>query len=192
MVSLKPAGLSFEEAAALSFGGTTALDFLRRGKLQSGEKVLVNGASGSVGTAVVQLARYFGAELTGVCSTANQDLVASLGANHVIDYSSEDFTRNGKTYDVIVDTVGTVPFSRAKGSLTRNGRLLMILAGLPDMLLVPWVSITSARKIVAGPVTVRLEDLQFLVGLAEEGKVKPVIDRCYSFDDFIEAQRYVD
>jgi len=192
MVSLKPAGLSFDEAAALSFAGTTALDYLRRGKLQRGEKILVNGASGGVGTVVVQLARYFGADVTGVCSKANQELVASLGAHHVIDYTSEDFTRNGKTYDVIVDTVGTAPFSRVKDSLTKDGRLLMILAGLPDMLLIPWLSITSSKKIVAGPATVRLEDLHFLARLAEEGEVKPVIDRRYPFEQFIEAHRYVD
>lgn len=108
----KPSSLTFEEAAALSFGGTTALDFLRRAKLQSGERVLVNGASGAVGTAAVQLAKYFGAIVTGVCSTANVELVRSLGATHVIDYTQQDFTRNGETYDVIVDTVGTAPFFR--------------------------------------------------------------------------------
>jgi len=113
-VLIKPAGLSYDEAAALSFGGTTAMDFLRRAKLQRGEKVLINGASGNVGSAAVQLARHFGAEVTGVCSAANVALVKSLGASHVIDYSQEDFTQNGETYDVIVDTVGTLSFSRAK------------------------------------------------------------------------------
>lgn len=188
----KPSCLSFDEAAALSFGGTTALDFLKRGKLQSGEKILINGASGGVGTAVVQLAKYFGAEVTGVCSKANLDLVASLGADHVIDYTKEDFTKNGKSYDVIVDTVGTAPFSRAKHSLTNNGRLLMVLADLPDMLQVPWASITSRKKIIVGPATVRLDDLYFLAGLAEAGQFKPVIDRRYPFEQFVEAHRYVD
>lgn len=192
MVALKPARLSFDEAAALSFGGTTALDFLRRAKLQSGEKILINGASGGVGTAVVQLASYFGADVTGVCSTANQDLVASLGANHVFDYTKEDFTKNGKTYDVIVDTVGNAPFSRAKDSLTYNGRLLMVVAGLPDMLGIPWASITTSKKIIAGPVALRLEDLHFLAELAETGQFKPVMDRCYPFEQFVEAHRYVD
>jgi len=188
----KPSSLTFEEAAALSFGGTTALDFLRRGKLQSGESVLVNGASGAVGTAAVQLARYFGAIVTGVCSTANMELVKSLGASHVIDYTHEDFTQNGETYDVIVDTVGNAPFSRSKDSLKDGGRLLMVLAGLSEMLQAPWVSMTSSKKVIAGPTTVLVEDLRFLAGLAEAGEFKPVIDRRYPFEQIAEAHRYVD
>lgn len=191
-VVLKPPSLSCDEAAALSFGGTTALDFLRRGKLQRGESVLVNGASGGVGTATVQLARHFGADVTGVCSTANVELVKSLGARHVIDYTQEDFTQNGEAYDVIVDTVGTAPFSRSKASLKERGRLLMVLAGLPDMLKIPWESMSSTKKIIAGPVTVRAEDLRFLAGLAEAGEFKPVIDRRYPFEQIAEAHRYVD
>lgn len=191
-VALKPPSLTFDEAAALSFGGTTALDFLRRGKLQRGERVLVNGASGGVGTAAVQLARHFGADVTGVCSTANMELVRSLGASHVIDYTKDDFTQNGETYDVIVDTVGTAPFSRCKASLKEGGRLLMVLAGLPDMLRIPWVSMTSSRKVIAGPATGRAEDLRFLAELAEAGEFKPVIDRRYPFAQIAEAHRYVD
>jgi len=191
-VLLKPACLSYDEAAALSFGGTTALDFLRRGKLQSGGKVLINGASGGVGTAAVQLAKHFGADVTGVCSTANRELVRSLGASRVIDYTQEDFTQNGETYDVILDTVGTAPFSRSKASLKEGGRLLMVLAGLPEMLQIPWVSMTSRKKIIAGPAAVRVEDLRFLAGLAEAGEFKPVIDRRYPFEQMAEAHRYVD
>lgn len=191
-VTSKPPHLTFEEAAALSFGGTTALDFLRRGKLQTGETVLVNGASGSVGTAAVQLAKYFGAEVTGVCSTANVELVIALGASHVIDYTKEDFTQKGKTYDVIVDTVGTAPFSRSKNSLKDGGRLLMMLAGLPDLLQIPWVAMTSNKKVIAGPATVRVEDLHFLAGLAEAGTFKPVIDRSYPLEQIVDAHRYVD
>ena len=191
-VVLKPPSLSYDEAAALSFGGTTALDFLRRGKLHSGEKVLVNGASGGVGTAAVQLAKYFGADVTGVCSTANMELVRSLGARHVIDYTKEDFTQNGETYDVIMDTVGTAPFSRSKDSLKAGGRLLMVLAGLPDMLRIPWVSVTSSKKVIAGPVAVRAEDLRFLAGLAEAGEFRPVIDRRYPFEQIAQAHSYVD
>jgi NADPH:quinone reductase-like Zn-dependent oxidoreductase len=191
-VALKPVNLTFYEAAALSFGGTTALDFFRRGKLQRGEKVLVNGASGGVGTAAVQLARHFGADVTGVCSTANLELVRSLGAGHVIDYTKEDFTQNGETYDIIVDTVGTAPFSLSKASLKEGGRLLMVLAGLPDMLQIPWVSMTSSKKVIAGPATGRAEDLRFLAGLAEAGEFKPVIDRRYPFERIAEAHRYVD
>lgn len=191
-VALKPANLTFDEAAALSFGGTTALDFFRRGKLQSGERVLVNGASGGVGTAAVQLAKHFGADVTGVCSTANAELVRSLGANHVIDYTREDFTQNGETYDVIVDTAGTAPFSRSKDSLKEGGRLLMVLSGLPDMLQIPWVAMTSSKKIIAGPAAGRAEDLRFLAGLAAAGEFKPVIDRRYPFEQIADAHRYVD
>ena len=191
-VALKPPNLTYAEAAALSFGGTTALDFLRRGKLQSGERVLINGASGGVGSAAVQLAKHFGAHVTGVCSIANMEWVKSLGANHVIDYTQEDFTQNGETYDVIVDTVGTARFLRSKDSLKEGGRLLMVLAELPDMLQIPWVSMTSSKKIIAGPATVRAEDLRFLAELAEAGKFKPVIDRRYPFDQIATAHRYVD
>lgn len=191
-VALKPANLTYDEAAAISFGGTTALDFFRRGKLQSGERVIVNGASGGVGTAAVQLAKHFGADVTGVCSTANVELVRYLGANHVIDYTKEDFTENGQTYDIIVDTVGTAPFSRSKDSLKEGGRLLLVLGGLPDMLQIPWVSMTSSKKIIAGPAAERAEDLRFLAKLAEAGEFKPVIDRRYPFEQIAEAHSYVD
>ena len=191
-VALKPANLTYDEAAALSFGGTTALAFFRRAKLQSGETVLVNGASGGVGTAAVQLAKHSGADVTGVCSAANVDLVRSLGASHVIDYTKEDFTKNGKTYDIIVDTVGTAPFSRSKGSLQKRGRLLLVLGGLPDLLQVPWVSLTSRKKVIAGPAVVRAEDLRFLAQLALAGEFRPVIGRRYPFEQIVEAHRYID
>lgn len=191
-VALKPPNLTCDEAAALSFGGTTALDFFRRGKLRSGERVLVNGASGAVGTAAIQLARHFGGDVTGVCSTANVEWVRSLGASHVIDYTKEDFTQNGETYDVIVDTAGTAPYSRSKASLREGGRLLLVLGGLPDMLQIPWVSMTSSKKVIAGPAVGRAEDLRFLAKLAEAGEFKPVIDRRYPFEQIAEAHRYVD
>jgi NADPH:quinone reductase-like Zn-dependent oxidoreductase len=191
-IALKPANLGFDEAAALSFGGTTALSFLRRAKLRRGERVLVNGASGAVGTAAVQLARHFGADVTGVCSSANAALVRSLGAAHVIDYTREDFANNGEIYDVIVDTVGNAPFSRSKASLAQGGRLLMVLADLPDMLQIPWASMTSNKKLIAGPASGRAEDLRFLAELAQAGEFKPVIDRRYPFEQMVEAHRYVD
>jgi NADPH:quinone reductase-like Zn-dependent oxidoreductase len=191
-VAPKPPNLTYDEAAAISFGGTTALNFFRRAKLQSGERVLVNGASGGVGTAAVQLAKHFGADVTGVCSAANVELVRSLGATRVIDYTKEDFTKNGETYDVIVDTVGTAPFSRSKDSLREGGRLLLVFGGLPDMLQIPWVSMTSSKKIIAGPATGRAEDLRFLAELAQAGEFRPVIDRRYPFEQIAEAHRYVD
>jgi NADPH:quinone reductase-like Zn-dependent oxidoreductase len=191
-VALKPQNLSHDEAAAISFGGTTALHFLRVGKVQSGDKVLINGASGGVGTAAVALARHFGAEVTGVCSEANVELVESLGADHVIDYKSQDFTRTGTTYDVIIDTAGTAPFSRCKDSLKDGGRLLIVLGGLPDMLQAPWQSLTSRKKVIAGVASGPVEDLRFLAGLAETGAFKPFVDRRYPLAQVVDAHRYVD
>ena len=187
-----PANLSHDEAAAISTGGTTALAFLKRAHLQSGEKVVIVGASGGVGTAAVQLAGHFGAEVTGVCSTPNLDLVRSLGAHHVIDYTKQDFTDNRERYDVIVDTTGTAPFSRSKTSLNEGGRLLLVLSGLPDVLQVPWVSMTSRKKVIAGPAAWRPEDLRFLAQLAEAGEFRPIIDRRYPFERIVDAHRYVD
>jgi NADPH:quinone reductase-like Zn-dependent oxidoreductase len=192
MVVLKPDNLSYEAAAAISFGGTTAWDFLRRGKLQRGEKVLVNGAAGCVGTAVVQLAKYLGADVTGVCSAANIELVKSLGADRAIDYTTADFAANGETYDIIVDTVGTAPFSRVKNSLAADGRLLQVLAGLPDILIAPLISMAGTKKVIAGPVSERVEDVQLLAKLAAAGEFTPYIDRSYPFDRIAEAHRYVD
>jgi len=191
-VALKPANLTYDEAVALSFGGTTALDFFRKGKLRSGEEVLVNGASGGVGTAAVQLAKHFGAKVTAVCSGANEELVRSLGADHVIDYTEEDFTENGRTYDVIVDTVATAPYSRSKDSLREGGRLLMVSGGMLDLLKIPWVSMTSSKKVIGGVAEERPEDLRLLAELAEAGEFKPVIDRRYPFEQIVEAHRYVD
>ncbi len=191
-VALKPPNLSFDEAAALSFGGSTALSFFRRGALQRGQSVLINGASGGVGTAAVQLARHFGAEVTGVCSAANAELVRALGARHVIDYTQEDFAQNGVSYDVIMDTVGTAGFSRCKSSLKPGGRLLMVLGDLPQMLQIPWVSLTSNKKIIAGPASANAEDLRFLAGLAAAGEFKPVIDRRFPLEQIVQAHCYVD
>jgi NADPH:quinone reductase-like Zn-dependent oxidoreductase len=191
-VALKPSNLTFEEAAGLCFGGSTALDFFRRGKLQRGERVLVNGASGGVGTAAVQLARHFGADVTAVCGPANVALVRSLGANRVIDYTKEDFTKNGETYDVILDTAGTARFVHSRNSLNDRGRLLVVLGGLPDLLMVPWVSMTSSKRIIAGPAAERAEHLHVLAALAESGEFKLVIDRAYPFEQMREAHSYVD
>ena len=184
--------MTYEEAAAVPVGGLNALHFLRKGNIQSGQKVLIYGASGSVGTYAVQLAKHFGADVTGVCSTVNVELVRSLSANHVIDYTREEFTENGETYDIIVDTVGTAPFSRSKSSLKERGRLLLVLGGLPDLLLIPWVSMTSSNKVIAGPAAESAEDLRFLAKLAETGEFKPVIDRRYPFEQIAEAHSYVD
>lgn len=191
-VAMKPSKLSYEQAAALSFGGSTMLDFFRRGALRSGERVLVNGASGAVGTAAVQLAKHFGAHVTGVCSTANLEVVRSIGADHVIDYTKHDFTQSGELFDVIVDTAGTAPFSRSGPLLPRGGRLLVVLGGLPDLLKAPWRTMTSGKRVVAGPAAERPEYVRQLGELAEAGRFLPVIDRCYPFEQVVAAHKYVD
>jgi NADPH:quinone reductase-like Zn-dependent oxidoreductase len=191
-IAKKPKNISFEQAAALCFGGTTALDFFRRGKLKKGEKVLVNGASGGVGSAAVQLARHFGAEVTGVCSTRNLELVRALGAKHVVDYTTDDFTKNGEKYDVIVDIAGTAPFSRSKRSLTAEGRLLLVLGDLGDLLGAPWVSLSTKQRVIAGPAAERAEDLAFLAQLAEAGELEPVIDQVFPFEQIALAHERVD
>ena len=192
-IAPKPANLSFEEAAALSFGGTTALHFLRtKGKIQPDEKVLVVGASGTVGSAAVQLARHFGTEVTGVCSTANIELVRSIGADKVIDYTTEDFTQNGEIYDIILVAAGAAPFSRCKGSLAASGRLLAVVAGLPEIAQIPWAAMTSNKKVFAGPAAESAEDLHFVRELAEAGAFKPLIDRHYPLERIVEAHAYVD
>lgn len=191
-IARKPENLGYEQAAALCFGGTTALDFFRRGELKRGEKLLINGASGAVGSAAVQLAKHFGAQVTAVCSGANVELVKSLGADRVIDYTQEDFATDGETYDVIMDTVGTANYARCKHVLSARGRMLLVLADLTDMLMIPWISATTKRTIIAGPAAERAQDVQLLVELAAAGKFKPVIDRRYALEQIVDAHRYVD
>ncbi len=187
-----PAGLTYDQAAALSFGGSTVLDFFRRARLGSGERLLVVGASGTVGTAAVQIARHLGARVSAVCSAANSDLMRSLGAERVIDYTREDFTRMGETYDVILDTVGSAPFSRSRPLLAPGGRLLLVYSGLGGMLLAPWHSFISGLQVVAGPAEERIAYMHDLAALAAAGAVLPVIDRTWPFQELIEAHRYVD
>jgi NADPH:quinone reductase-like Zn-dependent oxidoreductase len=191
-LALKPVNITFEESAAIPFGGNTALYFLRKGNIRSGQKVLIYGASGSVGTFAVQIARYFGAEVTGVCGTANLELVASLGAAKVIDYTKEDFTKNGETYDVIFDTVGKSPFSDCMRSLKKEGIYLHAVATPAVMLRMRWVSMMSSKKLMGGTAIPETENLSFLKELAEAGKLKPVIDRCYPLEQIVEAHRYAE
>ena len=190
-IALKPANLTLDEAASLSFGGTTALDFLRKARVKSGDTLLVVGASGAVGTAMVQLGKHLGAEVTGVTSTTNVALVQSLGATKVIDYTQDDFTKRSETYDVIADTVGATSFDRCKPVLKERGRFLAIGGGLPDMLAALWAPLSGTKRTVAGPAAERAEDVQQLAELARSGALRSVIDRRYSFAELPEAHAYV-
>jgi NADPH:quinone reductase-like Zn-dependent oxidoreductase len=171
MVAIKPANLSFEEAAALPIGATTALRLLRKGNIQGGQKVLIYGASGSVGTYAIQLANFFGAEVTGVCSTANLDMVKSLGADQVIDYTKDDFSSREEQYDVIFDTVGKFPKSQYSKALASNGTFVTM------------AKLDSKES---------MDNLIFIRDLIEAGKIKAVVDRGYPLEDMVEAHRYVD
>ena len=190
-VVTKPRHMTYEEAATLPIGAHTALHFLKAGNIQPGHKVLINGASGSVGTFAVQLARYFGADVTGVCSTRNVALVKSLGADTVVDYTQADFRRTGETYDIIFDAVGTTTFSQCQRALKHNGHYLhtgMVGAALQRQ----WYAMTTDKTVIGGTPAPRREALVFLKELSEMGRLKPVIDRGYPLEQIAEAHRHVD
>ncbi len=191
-LAIKPNNMTYEEAAAIPFGGTTALYFLRKGNIRNRQKVLVYGASGAVGTAAVQLAKCFGAEVTAVCSATNLEMVKALGADKVIDYAVTDFTKSGENYDVIFDTVGKSSFSGCIRSLTQKGFLILASAGPSQMFQGLWTSMTSSKKIISGVVSEKPEDILFLKGLLEERRLKPVIDRTYPLEQIADAHRYVE
>ncbi len=173
ILAIKPVNMTHEEAAPVSNGAITALIHLRKAKIRRGQKVLIYGASGSVGTYAIQIAKYFGAEVTAVCSTSNLEMVKSLGADKVIDYTREDFTQNHEIYDVIYDAVGKIPTSKRKISLSKSGCYLNVLS-------------------MSGNIKLKVEDLNTIKELCEAGKLKTVIDKIYPFEEIVEAHRYVD
>jgi NADPH:quinone reductase-like Zn-dependent oxidoreductase len=194
-LAIKSAKMTYEEAVGICDGALTALTFLRDvAKVQRGQKVLINGASGAVGAYAVQLARYFGAEVTGVCSTTNIEMVKALGADNVVDYTKTDFTKSGQTYDVIFDAVGKRSFSQCKGSLTPKGIYLSTAPTLPIIFQMLWTSLSGGKKakFVPAGLMQNKENLVFLKELFEAGKIKSVIDRCYPLQQIAEAYRYVE
>ncbi len=191
-LAIKPENMSYEEAAAIPQGGLTALYFLRKADIQPGQKVLIYGASGGVGSYAVQLAKYFGAEVTGTCRTSKVDLVKSLGADKVIDYTTEEFDANGETYDVIFDTFGKSPFSRCVKSLKETGIYLFATFGLGRILRMAWLNRRSSKKAMMGLVEDTNENLIFLRELIEAGKMRSFIDIRYPFEQAAEAHRYVE
>jgi NADPH:quinone reductase-like Zn-dependent oxidoreductase len=192
-LALKPSNMTFEEAAAIPHGALAALTFLRnKANIQKGQKVLIYGASGSVGTAAVQIANYYDAEVTGVCSTANLEMVQSLGADKVIDYTKEDYTKSGETYDVIFDTVGKSSFSHSKKSLGQRGIYLITAPSMKILLQMLWTKMASSKKIINGGSSEEAEDLNFIKELVEAGKIKPVIDKSYPLEQIADAHKYAD
>ena len=192
-VAIKPDSLSWEQAVAIPFGANTALYFLRDlGKIRAGQDLLIIGASGAIGSAGVQLAKHFGARVTGVCSGANVELVTALGADSVIDYTREDFTKSGNTYDLIFDVVGATTFDRCRRSLKPNGVFLQNIMELGDIVRVLWTSITGGKKIKGGVAIGNMANMGLITALAAAGKLKPVIDRSYPLEQIAEAFKYVE
>lgn len=192
VIAKKPSNMTYEEAATIPMGGLIALSYLKKGNIQNGNKVLINGASGSIGTIAVQFAKYMGAEVTGVCSTGNLNMLRSIGADHVIDYTQEDFTQRGETYDVIFDVVGKSSYSWNLKCLKENGRYLLGNPGLLQMVRGIGTGITSSKKVISGATGEKTEDLIFIKELIGAGKIKAVIDRCYPLKQTAEAHRYVE
>lgn len=192
LVAAKPANMSYEEAAAVPYGALTALSILKRVRLQRGQKVLVNGASGGIGSYAVQLAKAAGAEVTGVCSTPRLELVRSLGADKVIDYTREDFTRNGETYDLIIDILGKSSFARCRRSLKPDGCYLLASFKMRQLFQMLWTSRLSRQKVICAMSLEQPEDLVFIKERVEAGWLKSIIDRCYPLEQAADAHRYAE
>lgn len=192
VLGLKPANMTYEEAAALSIGGLEAVHFLRRGNIQGGQRVLIIGAGGSIGTYAVQLARHFGAEVTGVDSAGKLDMLRSLGVDHVIDYTRGDYTKSGETYDVIFDVIGKSSFSNSVRSLKPNGRYLLGNPGVSQTVRGQWTPLKSGQRVIFRTASQGTDDLVFLKELVEAGHIRTVIDRRYPLEQLADAHRYVE
>ena len=193
ILAIKPANMTYEEAAVVPYGALMALNLLRKVNIQSGQKVLINGASGGIGSAAVQLAKsHFGAEVTGVCSTPRLELVKSLGADKVIDYTKEDFTKSGETYDLIFDILGKSSFSRCKSSLKQNGRYLLASFKMRQLFQMLWTSMIGSKRVICAIAPGSTEDLIFVKELIEAGKIKSIIDRRYPLERIAEGHKYVE
>jgi NADPH:quinone reductase-like Zn-dependent oxidoreductase len=191
-IAIKPANMTYEEAAVVPYGTIMALNLLEKTNIQPGQKILINGASGGIGSAAVQIAKHLGAEVTGVCGTERLEFVKSLGAERVIDYTKEDFTQNGKTYDVIFDILGKGSFSRIKHSLEPNGILLFASFKMKQLLQMLWTSMIGGRKVICAFAPGSVEDLNSVKELLEAGKIKAIVDRCYPLEQAAEAHSYVE
>jgi 2-desacetyl-2-hydroxyethyl bacteriochlorophyllide A dehydrogenase len=191
-LAIKPANLTYEEAAAVPTAGLEALHYLRKANIQRGKRVLIIGSGGSIGTFSMQLAKHFGAEVTGVDSTEKLEVMRSIGADHVIDYTKVDYTKNGESYDLIIDVVGRSSVSRRIRLLKPDGYYFLAYAGLFHILLGIWISMTSNKKLKVESASQKKEDLVFLKDLVEAGKIKPIIDRSYPLEQIPEAHRYVE
>ena len=192
LLALKPANMSFEEAAAVPYGALTALSLLRKVNIQPGQSVLINGAAGAIGSAAVQLAKHCGAEVTGVCGTPRLEFVKSLGADQVMDYTREDFTQNGATYDLVFDILGKSSFSRCKRVLKPDGRLLYASFKMKQLFQMLWTSRFGDKQVICALSSERPGDLEFIKELVEAGKIRSLIDRCYPLEQTADAHRYVE
>jgi len=192
LVAIKPVNMTYDEAATVPYGALTALSLLRKANIQRGQKVLINGASGSIGSAAVQLAKYFGAEVTGICSTPGLKFVKALGADKVIDYTREDFAKSGETYDLIFDILGKSSFSSCRNSLKRNGIYLLASFKMKQLFQMLWTSMTGGKKVICALSSESSEDLVFIKRLVEEGKIRSLIDKRYPLEKLAKAHLYVE
>lgn len=192
VLAIKPSNLTFEEAAVIPYGGIMALNLLRKADIRPGQKILIYGASGGIGSVAVQIAKHLGAEVTGVCDTPRLEFVKSLGADKVIDYTQEDFTQSGETYDLIFDILGKSSFARCEKSLKPNGRYLLVSFKMKQLFQMLWTSIAGGRKVICLLLPEKPEDLMRIKGLIEAGEIKAVVDRRFPLEKAAEAHRYVE